>query len=352
MMKKRLTPLLLATIITAGLATGGIATGFHFSSNLIPPQSYESSVDINSTSQKLNSAQSINDNHTNSMAATNDNKAPKQNANESVHSSISINKKSNNNDSNEISNNNESNKSSNISNNDLNNKFKSSNNTNTATIQKSKQIYSQTAGHKLTLPEGNILVNGTPVESQLQNDSSINNEALTITSGMTSDYQKAQALYVWVSKNISYNTKLENEVENGNKSYSSSAIKAFNLKQGICEDFSTLYCIMANDAGLAVRLIGGSGYGNSSWSNHAWNQVYIPSMGWINVDCTFANSYVALVNKYNLPFNEQGLLSQDSYYTYQTAQYSYKIYTEDYFNSSNFSDTHTNGKILAQLGVS
>ena len=200
-------------------------------------------------------------------------------------------------------------------------------------------------------PNGNMLVNGSQISSQLTNDSEIYNTTQNIISKCTNDYQKAQAIYVWISRNITYNKTEELAVMNHNENSNGSAIKTFNTKSGICEDFSTLYAVMAHDGGLSSRVIAGEGYGNNSWGGHAWNQVYIPSTGWVNVDCTFANAYVSLINKYNLPFNEIGLLSEQPYYTYITNSYSYKIYTEDYFNTSNFSTTHKDSKIIAQLNA-
>ena len=219
------------------------------------------------------------------------------------------------------------------------------------TVVKHKPHYnSPIENNKLSLPGGNINVNGSTISSQLKSDSSIAQTARDITSSCSNDYQKAQALYVWVARNMYYSKSEENAVLNGNESTNCGAINAFNTREGICEDFSTLYAVMANDAGLTTRVVAGQGFGNDHWISHAWNQVYIPSMGWINVDTTFANSYIALINANNLPFNADGILSTESYYTYRTSQYSYKIYTEDYFNTQNFNTTHKNAEVLAQLG--
>ena len=212
-----------------------------------------------------------------------------------------------------------------------------------------KVIINKASAVHVNYPNSNMLVNGTHISSQLNNNSEIYNKTQNIISGCTNDYQKAQAIYVWISRNITYNKSEEVAVMNNNGKPNESAIKTFNTRTGICEDFSTLYAIMAHDAGLSSRVIAGEGYGNKSWGGHAWNQVYIPSTGWINVDCTFANAYVSLINKYHIPFNEIGLLSPQPYYTYLTKSYSYKIYTEDYFNTSNFSTTHKDAKIIAQI---
>ncbi|MGL5067460.1 MAG: transglutaminase-like domain-containing protein [Sarcina sp.] len=216
----------------------------------------------------------------------------------------------------------------------------------------SKVILSKSKNNtKLSLPEGNILVNGTKIASQLQSDPAIAQMAKSITNSTSNDYQKAQDLYVWVARNLHYSTAKENEIVNNSSNINCGALKAFISREGICEDFSTLYAVMANDAGLTTRVVVGKAFGNGHWIAHAWNQVYISSIGWINVDTTFANSYVALINANNIPFNSDGILSTNLYYTYKTAEYNYKIYTEDYFNTQSFNTTHKDAQVLAQLGT-
>ena len=101
----------------------------------------------------------------------------------------------------------------------------------------------------------------------------IDSNAKTIaTKNGTSQYQKALAIYKWVTKNCTYgSTKL-----GGRDTYHT----AYGAKYGKaqCLGIANLYYLMANAAGLDCRLV-------SSW-NHAWNVVKIGSK-WYIVDATF-----------------------------------------------------------------
>lgn len=61
-------------------------------------------------------------------------------------------------------------------------------------------------------------------------------------------------------------------------------------KQGVCQDFSHLFCAMAKQNGLPARYV--SGYlhhGNGFFGDsqmHAWAEVHIPGIGWLGFDPT------------------------------------------------------------------
>ena len=329
MSKRKVTPFIVATILTAGIA----ATGMHrFKTQSIKLKN-QAPVTYESTSRSIRKKKEENTSHE-SNESVNINKTTSEN----IHP---------------LSNSDMTSESTSITNN-KNEEIKSNKKGKTVTVQKRTFLHrtinkSPNINITVNYPNGNMLVNGTRISSQLNNNSEIYNTTQNIINGCSNDYQKAQAIYVWISRHITYNKVEEAAVMNNDENSNGSAIKTFTKKDGICEDFSTLYAVMAHDAGLSSRVIAGEGYGNNSWGGHAWNQVYIPSKGWINVDCTFANAYISLINKNNLPFNSIGLLSEQPYYTYLTKEYSYKIYTEDYFNTSNFSTTHKDAKIIAQL---
>lgn len=369
MEKRKITPLLVATILTAGIATGAHTLNLpeaysHTIANKLTNRNKKNDNEEDSSISKKN--ETVKENSIIPKAFSNLHKgaiSPKENVSQTEQNNISVSSVENNN----------ANKNSHTYNAPVNKEVqkaapthkvmpKQSFNSNVvaSNIQSKAKVNSQTSeqsqesiavNNKLSLPEGNILVNGTKIASQLKSDAAIATTAKEITSGCSNDYQKAQAIYVWVARNMYYSKAEENTVLNGSKTTNCGAIHAFNSREGICEDFSTLYAVMANEVGLTTRVVAGQGYGNGQWIAHAWNQVYIPSMGWINVDTTFANSYVALINANNLPFNNAGILSTEPYYTYKTSEYSYKIYTEDYFDTTNFNATHKNAEILAQLGT-
>lgn len=360
MHKRKITPLLVAAIITAGVATGGVAGAHSYSNfNFNPePQTFEENVSNTETSS-TQTTPTVNVNKASNQAQNNTSKTTNKTEEQNTRNEETNTARRPNNSSKQSVKPFTSAESSYIYKPVSQEQTATTNTKNSVSVSDAKTSSlvatndsSSNANHTLTLPSGNILVNGTPIKEQLQNDAQIDVTAKEITSGLSSSYEKAEALYVWVAKNITYNTTLEKQVMNNEATTDTSAISTFNSRNGICENFSTLYAVMANDAGLASRVVAGKGYANGQWIDHAWNEVYIPSMGWINVDCTFANSYTALVEKYNLPFNTEGLLSTAPYYNYSNQSYNYKIYTEDYFNTENFASSHIDGQVLAQLGNS
>ena len=142
-----------------------------------------------------------------------------------------------------LSNNDTTSETSSIANN-KNEKIKSNKKGKTVTVQKRTFLHrtiSKSPSINITVnyPNGNMLVNGTRISSQLNNNSEIYNTTQNIINGCSNDYQKAQAIYVWISRHITYNKVEEVAVMNNNENSNGSAIKTFNKKDGICEDFST-----------------------------------------------------------------------------------------------------------------
>lgn len=135
-----------------------------------------------------------------------------------------------------------------------------------------------------------IYYNGVTLEEGIKSNSEIDKLAVKLTSGETDDKVKANLLYSWVGKNISYDNDKASSVLNNNFSIKSGAIEAYNTRKGICFDYACLYVAMCRANGLKVRLITGEGFNGVSWVSHAWNQVYLKATNsWINVDTTFYN---------------------------------------------------------------
>ncbi|WP_297637707.1 transglutaminase-like domain-containing protein [uncultured Clostridium sp.] len=133
-----------------------------------------------------------------------------------------------------------------------------------------------------------VYYNGTTLNQGVKSDAAIDEKAREITSGATSNLEKARMIYDWVGSHITYDDKKAEEVMAGNKNLKSGAIVTFNTRRGICFDYACLYVAMARAVDLPVRLITGEAYNGQEYISHAWNQVYIKSLDkWINVDPTF-----------------------------------------------------------------
>lgn len=127
---------------------------------------------------------------------------------------------------------------------------------------------------------------------EAKSNEEIDSEARKIVGSEKNEYKKAYLLYGWIRDNISYDWGKYNDILN-NRSLKDrfGAINTFETRKGICEDYSDLYAAMARAAGLKVRIIVGQGFDGSGWTGHAWNEVYITSIGkWIPLDTTWAQA--------------------------------------------------------------
>lgn len=133
-----------------------------------------------------------------------------------------------------------------------------------------------------------VYYNGITLNQGVKSNEEINEKAKEITSGTTSDLEKAKLLYDWIGSHITYDDQKAEEVMSGDRDLKSGAIVTYNTREGICFDYACLYVAMARAVNLPVRLITGEAFNGKEYISHAWNQVYIKSLDkWINVDPTF-----------------------------------------------------------------
>jgi hypothetical protein len=103
-----------------------------------------------------------------------------------------------------------------------------------------------------------------------------------ITRGLTSDKEKAAAIYKWVVQNIEYDY-----------SYSIyEALPTLHARKGVCNGFSLLLAAMMRAGGIPAKFVTGAADGVGGWprlpekTNHAWNEIYIDGK-WYSVDVTW-----------------------------------------------------------------
>jgi hypothetical protein len=113
-----------------------------------------------------------------------------------------------------------------------------------------------------------------------------------LTRNLSSDREKARAIYIWISHNIQYDLgKVNSDLR-----YSSAAeiiSEALIEWQGVCQHYSELFLAMSRSVGLKSYLI--SGYtrdpsGNISGPSHAWNAVRLDNSYFL-IDVTWAAGY-------------------------------------------------------------
>jgi hypothetical protein len=142
----------------------------------------------------------------------------------------------------------------------------------------------------------------------------IEETAIKVTYGASSDEEKARKLYDWVGKQIVYDNNKVKDYEEKGIWHEQTPQMTYDTKRGVCIDYSRLYAIMARSQGLQVKVVTGLGYdGKGGYGPHAWNEVYLSeSNRWIPLDSTWANS-------------------------------------GDWFNPPKFSDTHVADKLVSGI---
>ncbi len=143
-----------------------------------------------------------------------------------------------------------------------------------------------------TLDSYNIKViqyfNGVTLNDAVKSNDEIDKLALELTKGKSGEYDKAKAIYKWITKNIKYDYPKAKQIAIKTEGTKSGSIICYETKKGICFDYSSLFISMCRVNGIKVRLVTGLGYSGLSWGDHAWNQFYdSKEKKWINVDCTF-----------------------------------------------------------------
>lgn len=159
---------------------------------------------------------------------------------------------------------------------------------------------------------GLVLYNGITLSEAVKSNSQIDYTARAITTGKSSEEEKAKAIYVWVGSNIKYDYEKAEAIMSDNFGMKSGAVAAYETRKGICFDYASLYVAMARANNIKVRIVMGQGFDGKKWVSHAWNEVFLKAENrWIKVDPTF---YVG----------------------------------GNYFNNSNFDDDHITEKVIGE----
>lgn len=112
-----------------------------------------------------------------------------------------------------------------------------------------------------------------------------------IVEGCETDYEKAKAIYDWMSENIIYDY-----------TYSVySAETCWEKRTGVCEAFSDLYVNLAKGCDLSAEKIKGicrNSDESDGTGGHAWNKVRTEK-GWILLDVTWGSCYGHVGDFYN-----------------------------------------------------
>ncbi|HEX8107742.1 MAG TPA: DUF3488 and transglutaminase-like domain-containing protein, partial [Kofleriaceae bacterium] len=115
--------------------------------------------------------------------------------------------------------------------------------------------------------------------------------ARTITAGLTTEYDKVQAIRAWLVGNLTYTLVL---AEPGAQEPVDFFL--FDRKKGHCEYFASAFAVLARAVAIPTRQV--NGFLGGEWNEyqgyvavragdaHSWDEVYYPGVGWVTVDPT------------------------------------------------------------------
>ena len=109
-------------------------------------------------------------------------------------------------------------------------------------------------------------------------------QALDITREFTSMFDQASALMGWIYREFRY--------EPGVTSVNTHLEEAFEMRRGVCQDFSHVMLGLCRSVGIPARYASGYLYNGprdtlvGAQASHAWTEVYLPAAGWIGFDPT------------------------------------------------------------------
>ena len=162
----------------------------------------------------------------------------------------------------------------------------------------------------------------TTSQQETQLNSYIKNTILPqLALGGKTTYQKVQAIYNWITKNVRYD--YAHLSDNTYKLQYTAYAAAIN-KTAVCQGYANLFYRLANDAGIDCRIITGTAYGgNGVWGPHAWNIVKMDDGNYYCLDATWdeGRSSYSYFLKGTAAFNKDHLVDTGEKATYFWSQY-------------------------------
>lgn len=107
-------------------------------------------------------------------------------------------------------------------------------------------------------------------------DSNIVKIAQQVTAGCATDLEKLEKVYNYVADLLTYDVERVSTVQPG---YAPEIDSVLANKKGICFDYAAVMAAMLRSQNIPTKLV--TGYVAPNNTYHAWNEVYIKSVGWV-----------------------------------------------------------------------
>jgi transglutaminase-like putative cysteine protease len=109
-------------------------------------------------------------------------------------------------------------------------------------------------------------------------------QAVDVTVPFKAVFDQANALMKWVYREFRY--------ESGVTNVNTHLEEAFQMRRGVCQDFTHVMLGLCRAVGIPARYASGYLYNGprdtlvGAQASHAWAEVYLPAAGWIGFDPT------------------------------------------------------------------
>jgi hypothetical protein len=114
-------------------------------------------------------------------------------------------------------------------------------------------------------------------------------QAASLTAGKGTDLEKLDAIYQYVVKNFTYDKELAKNAPTG---YVPNVDAVLKSKKGICFDYAAVTSAMLRSQNIPCKLV--IGYAGTAY--HAWVNVFIESVGWIDKAIYFDGDKFSLMD--------------------------------------------------------
>lgn len=123
-------------------------------------------------------------------------------------------------------------------------------------------------------------------------DSKMTKKAAELVKGLTTDIEKAGAIYEFVIDSLTYDAEKAKQIASGAiKEYTPVIDEIVSAGKGICYDYATLFAAMLRSQGIPAKLVMGyvpntnPGAPAGATIYHAWNEFYSKEKGsWIKIN--------------------------------------------------------------------
>jgi transglutaminase-like putative cysteine protease len=151
--------------------------------------------------------------------------------------------------------------------------------------------YSLAYGHtfKLTLRNGFLPFLYPNQYVNYSSTSATITQAKALVAGTKNDLEKLDAIYQFVVKNFKYDYE---SAKNVPTNYIPKLDVILSQKKGICFDYASIACAMLRSQGIPSKLV--IGYAGTAY--HAWINVYIETVGWIDKAIYFDGEKFSLMD--------------------------------------------------------